>query len=478
MTHPMLDEGSFVPHEDGLTSRDPLGWPGYVESLEQTRTSSSSDESVVAGSATVSGIDVDVALFDFSFFGGSMGEVAGERIAQAMERAAASGRPFILATATGGARMQEGMVSLVQMPKLVAARKALTDAAVPYIAVLGHPTTGGVFASIGGLADYSIAVEGATIGFAGPRLVERFTGRPLSETSHSSSSALSAGLVDTVKPLDQVKDRVTELLQILGPDERFDLDEPAAAGPPRDAQHALWSVRHPARPSTRELIEGAVDAHVPLHGDRAGTVAAGYTAFARIAGRRCMVVATDSRFLPPPGDLRKARRCLEIADRLRLPVVTIVDTPGADPSEPSEAGGIASEIARLFDAMLSVNVPVVSVVTGEGGSGGALAFASGDTLLIYEDAFFSVIAPESAAEILWRDAGRGDEAAEMLKLTAHDLAELGIADAVLAGPPTPESLRTAVAYHLARLGSASEDRARRRQQRWRNHGRQGSEAGS
>lgn len=477
MTHPMLDEGTFVPHDDGLASGDPLGWPDYGEALGRAGERSDSDESVVGGRATIAGAEVEVALFDFSFLGGSMGEVAGERIAAAMERAGAAGRPFVLATATGGARMQEGMVSLAQMPKVVAARKALTRAAVPYIAVLGHPTTGGVLASIGSLADYTIAEEDAMIGFAGLRLVERFTGRSLSGNSHTATSALRAGLVDTVQPPDAVKQRVADVLSILGPDEPEDLGRPFLGGRRRRGHDAMRSARHPERPSTRDLIEGACDASVALHGDREGTVAAGYTAFARLAGRRCIVIATDSKVSPRPGDLRKARRCLEIAERLRLPVVTVVDTPGADPSEPSEAGGIASEIARLFDAMLSLTVPVVSVVTGEGGSGGALAFATSDTLLIYEDAFFSVIAPESAAEILWRDADRADEAAALLKPTAHDLVDLGIADEALAAPSTPESLRTAVAYHLGLLGSPSEDRARKRERRWRTHG-QGPEAGS
>lgn len=477
MTHPMLDEGTFVPHDDGPTSGDPLGWPDYPEALRRARERAGADESVVGGRATIGGTEVEVALFEFSFLGGSMGEVAGERIARAMERAAAAGRPFVLATATGGARMQEGMVSLVQMPKVVAARKALSRAGVPYIAVLGHPTTGGVLASIGSLADYTIAEDGATVGFAGPRLVERSTGRSLSDTSHTAASALAAGLVDAVQPRDAVKGRVAEVLNLLRPDEPEDLGRPFLASERRGAHDAVAAARHPDRPSTRDLIEGAFDTPVPLQGDRAGNLAAGYTAFARLAGRRCLVIATDSRSSPRPGDFRKARRCLAIAERLRLPVVTVVDTPGADPSEPSEAGGIASEIALLFDTMLSLTVPIVSVVTGEGGSGGALAFATGDTLLIYEDAFFSVIAPESAAEILWRDADRGDDAAALLKLTAHDLADLGIADGVLAAPPTPESLRTAVAYHLGLLGAPSHDRARQREGRWRTYG-QGSEAGS
>jgi len=477
MTHPMLDEGSFVAHADGLTSRDPLAWPGYAESLDEARERSGSDESVVAGRATIDGVEVEVAVFDFTFLGGSMGEVAGERISRAMERAAEGRRPFILITATGGARMQEGMVSLVQMPKVVAARRALARAAVPYIAVLGHPTTGGVLASIGSLADYTIAVEGATIGFAGPRLVERYTGRRLSEDSHSATSALSAGLVDTVQARDDVRSRIVALLAALRPDAPEDLGPPFIGGEGRGTQHALWSARHPERPTTRGLIEGAFEDLVPIHGDRAGTLAAGYTAFGRVAGRRCVIIATDSNYSPRPGDLRKARRCLEIAARLRLPVVTVIDTPGADPSEPSEVGGIAHEIARLFDAMLSIDVAVVSVVTGQGGSGGALAFAAADALSIYEDAFFSVIAPESAAEILWRDPNRAEEAAELLRLTAQDLVELGIADHALAAPPTSESLRVAVAYHLARLGPPAEGRARLRERRWRTHG-QGRQEGS
>ena len=474
--HPTIDEGSFVPHSYGLSSRDPLEWPDYQESLSRARDRAGVDESVVTGSATVGGHEVEIASFNFAFHGGSMGEVAGERIARAMERAAESGRPFILLTATGGARMQEGMVSLVQMPKLVAARRALGRAGVPYVAVFGNPTTGGVLASVGALADYTIAEEESTVGFAGPRLVERFTGRRIARDSHTASSALAAGLIDTIKPREAVKERVAELLDVLAPDSPEPVDAPATSDV--SAEDAVEATRASERPTTRELVDGAVDAFVPLHGDRAGAMAAGYMGFARIAGRRCMVIATDSRFSPPPGDYRKARRCLDIAQRLRLPVVTVVDTPGADPSERSEATGIAWEIARLFDAMLAVDVPVLSVVTGEGGSGGALAFATADLLLIYDDAFFSVIAPESAAEILWRDPNRGDEAARLLRLDAVSLQHLGIADEVLSGPPAPASLRDAVAYHLGRLvDEGSKDRARDRERRWRTYG-QGSEAGS
>jgi acetyl-CoA carboxylase alpha subunit len=183
-----------------------------------------------------------------------------------------------------------------------------------------------------------------------------------------------------------------------------------------------------------------------------------------------MAIALDKRFTPGPGGFRKARRCVEIASRLRLPVVTIVDTRGADPSEGSERAGIAWEIARLFETMLTAPVPILSIVTGEGGSGGALAFATADVLLAYESSVFSVIGPELAAEILWKDASRAPEAAGLLRLTAHDLVSLGIADGLLAEPFTAESLVRAVAYHLARLEEASapaEELVARRQRRWR-----------
>ncbi len=183
-----------------------------------------------------------------------------------------------------------------------------------------------------------------------------------------------------------------------------------------------------------------------------------------------ILLALDRTHLPGPGAFRKARRCLEVAARLRLPVVTLVDTPGADPSELSEASGIAWEIAATFDAMLSAPVPILSIVTGEGGSGGALAFAAGDRLLIYEHAIFSVIGPEAAAAILWRDADKAPHAARSLKPTAHRLLDLGIADAVLAEPPDGRSLAKIVAYHLDAMSNRHDDIVAARRARWRNAG--------
>ena len=469
-----LDQGSLRSEPDGLRSHDPLGFPGYADALEEAWSDATGDESVMTGAGTIDGHPVEAAVFDFRFFGGSMGEVAGERLARAMERAAERKVPFVLRTATGGARMQEGMRSLVQMPKVIVARQTLALAHVPFIVFLGNPTTGGVLASIGALADLTLAEAGATIGFAGPRVAAHFTGEPLSGTSHTAETALVSGLVDEVLDPSELREYLCSALETLAPDERVIADhpgEPEGWSEEVDSWEVVESARSPERPPGHQLILEASDSVVPLRGDRQGTEdPAVDTALARIAGRKVVLIALDRERAPRPGAYRKARRAIEIASRLLIPIVTLVDTGGADPSEESESGGIAWEIAKTYEAMLRAPVPTVSIVTGEGGSGGALAFCATDCLLAYEGAIFSVIAPELAAEILWRDPARAAEAARSLKLTAPDLLRLGIADALLVEPPWGGSIREAVAYHLARLQEEHLDGAalvEKRLARWR-----------
>lgn len=469
----LVDDGSFTRASDDLVSSDPLSYPGYPDALAEARSSSGGDESVHVGAATVGGHAVEIAAFDFSFLGGSMGEVAGERVARAMERAAERGAPFILRAATGGARMQEGMRSLIQMPKLVAARAALTEAHVPYIAVLGDPSTGGVLASVGALADVTIAELGATVGFAGPRVVAAFTGTPPSALSHTATSALANGMIDMVVATDQVRAAVGGILEAL------QNDSPAATTPVPDAPardldawDAVGAARALDRPSAPELARAMSEVFVEMRGDRSGTDDRSViAALARIRGRRAVLLALDRAGAPGPGAFRKARRCVALARRLAVPIVTLVDTPGADPSEGSEAHGIAWEIAGLFEDMLAADVPIIAVVTGEGGSGGALAFTTGDVILVYEHAIFSVIGPEAAAAILWRDPERAPDAARALKLTAADLVRLGIADHLLSEPLTSASVADTVAYHLDRTtDGGAPDRGAARRKRWRDLG--------
>jgi acetyl-CoA carboxylase carboxyl transferase beta subunit len=467
----VADEGSFRPVEDGLTSADPLAWPDYRSDLHAATEKSSSDESVVAGPCTISGHEVELSLFEFGFMGGSMGEVAGARLVNSIERAAARRVPFVLRTSTGGARMQEGMRSLAQMPRMVAARSALTGAHQPFICVLGNPTTGGVLASIAALADLTVAESNATIGFVGPRVAQRFTGRPLPETSHTAPSAFSHGLVDEMVIAADVRAYLVAALETLAPDApAAEADLPAGDASPADtdAWDAVQSTRDPGRPHAPDLARSIVDrSFVELRGDRAGEDDPALTCgLARVAGRRVLMMALEREHAPRPAAYRKAVRCVGIAGRLGIPVVTLIDTRGADPSGESEAGGIAWAIASLFDAMLSAPVPLLSIVTGEASSGGALAFAAADRLVAYPDSIFSVIDPESAAEILWRDIRRAPEAARILRPTAGGLLNLGLADEIAPGPLETTGLKALVASRLAQMNQDALPRERR--ERWRN----------
>ena len=464
----IVDKDSFEPVDDGLTSRDPLAFEGYAESLAAARVKASADESVVYGAARIGDVEVEIAAFNFDYLGGSMGEVAGERLARAMERAAARGVPFVLRTSTGGARMQEGMRSLLQMPKVVGARIELGIRRQPFIAILGHPTTGGVLASLAALADVTVAESGATIGFAGPRVARRFTGEELPDGSHTATSAYASGLVDELVSASDVHAFVASVLTMLVADEpREESAPPSNETEPPDAWDLVQAVRGPSHPKAPDLVRAAADAFVELRGDRAGgDDPAVFTALARISGRRVVTIALDRAHAPGPHGYRKARRCLDVAARLALPVLTVVDTRGADPSAPSEAGGIAWEIARLFEAMLTYPGRVISIVTGEGGSGGALAFATGDKLIAFRESFFSVIGPEGAAEILWRDGNRAADAARALKITASDLLELGVVDEVVDGPPSPEALRCVFSNAIGAM-ELGIDRSEGRRSRWR-----------
>jgi acyl-CoA carboxylase subunit beta len=462
---------------DQLQTGNPLDFPGYEESLMKARARSGVDESLLVGRATIVGHDVELAAFQFRFMGGSMGEVAGERLARAFERAAMRRVPFVLCAATGGARMQEGMRALVQMPKAMVARLSLAGAHQPFIAVLGNPTTGGVYASVGALADITVAEEEATVSVSGPRIVQRLTAQPLLPGSHSAEMAAECGLVDATVPRAALRAYVRRALEVLRPDDPGAVVRPSArtsGSVPADPWDAVEAVRRRERPTGKALVDALGDSEVLLCGDRAGADdPALVAALVRLDGRRLLVLALDREHQPGPPAYRKARRCIAIAERLRMPVVTLVDTPGADPSERSERSGLARSIAELFEAMLTVDTPTLCILTGLGTSGGALAFAVADALFAFGDAVFTVTAPEAAAEILWRDADRAPEAARLLRLTAPSLLRLGIADALVDGPLSPATLREVVAHHLGRLGEGAqpeEERRARRLERWRHCG--------
>jgi acyl-CoA carboxylase subunit beta len=462
---------------------DPLGFPGYAAKLGDARDRHTHvDESVAVGLATLGGERVVAAIGVFDFLGGSMGRVHGERIARALATAAELQVPFVAVTASGGARMQEGMLSLVQMARAAEGIRRLREAGIPVLARFTSPTTGGVHASYGALADVIVADEGATVGFAGPRVVEA-AGDPVGLDSHTAEAALKAGLVDDVAEPEDADAHLAAWVRLVHPARRdgalphaSHVDEPVVE---HDAWAAIRAARRPDRPSARDLLRDVFDEHRELRGDRAGEDdPAVVAAIARLGERRLVVVGMDRRGRSPqpgrrPGQptaagFRKLRRAVELAARWELGLVSFIDTPGADLSPDSDRGGLAVTIAETFVSTLGVGAPTVAVVTGEGGSGGALALGCTDRLLMQDDAVFEVIAPEGAASILHRDPTRAEEVAPLLRPTASELRRLGIADRVLPGPTTFDprtaatALRAELAATIAELDADADRLARRR----------------
>lgn len=434
-----------------LRSADPLRAPGYAERLGRLE-----GESVRTG--RVGGHVRIEACFDV--LGGSMGVVHGERVVRAFDRAVERGLPVVCVTRSGGARMQEGMVSLLQLGRTAAAVRRHGAAGLLSVAVLRDPTTGGVLASYASLCDVRIAEVGATIGFAGPRVVEGTTGEAVDGRSHTAEAALAAGLVDAVAPPEALDAWVaTALGHELRPLSARRL-VPASEGDDDAGVDGAWAevvaARRPERPSGIDVAAALCDSWLDL----AAPDPTVRTALARVDGREVVVVASDRHAgdgRPGPGAFRQARRAVALAGRLGRPLVALVDTPGADPGPESENGGIAREIAETFAAMDAVGVPTLAVCVGEGGSGGALALAWADTLLIQEHATFSVIAPEGAAAILRRDAGQAADVADQLALTSDALHALGVVDAVV-----PDDVAGTVAAVRSALGEVPAGRRRAR----------------
>jgi acetyl-CoA carboxylase carboxyl transferase beta subunit/acetyl-CoA carboxylase carboxyl transferase alpha subunit len=424
----VLDPGWSLLFED-VVSGDPLAFPGYPEQLEAARAKTGCSESVLVAEGRIDRRAVVAISFEFGFLGGSMGIAAGERICRAFEHAADKGVPVIALTASGGARMQEGMLALAQMPATLGARTKLADARQPFICYLRNPTTGGVYASFASSADLLWAEPRATIGFAGPRVAETVTGEPLPEDSHTAESAYESGLIDSLVDKESLRDRLRESVGLVGVagGGRLVMPEEPARGT-KGPWELVEIARHPRRPTGTNFVD------VSDQMRRGGTDPSITAGIARL-NQRPVVAIAQNRHLggrTTPGGYRRARQAIGYASRFGLPIVTFIDTPGADPSSESEAAGVAGEISRTFEALLSAPVPTISVIVGEGGSGGALALAACDRLLILENAIFSVISPEGAAAILHRNDV--SSMASDLKLTAHDLRGFGLADRVLPEP--------------------------------------------
>ena len=417
--------GSGPPGRDG-----PLGWPGYDAAVERARQRGGDGESVVYGHATIGGVRTVVLAFDFRYLGGSVGRRTGERIEHAFTEARAHGRPVVSMIASGGSRLQEGMLALTQLQRIAAQCLATRAAGLAHVAVLRDPTTGGVWATLGAGADVVLAESGARVGFAGRRV------RPAEDADHpvfTAEGQVAAGHVDAIVHTGRLRDVLAGWLVALTGRWQGPADVPRALGAtalPADGMAAVLAARSAARPRAGAYLADYFDTYELISGDRCGGVDPGtLCGFGRRAGRSIAFAAQAGTPTTPAG-FRTATRLVRLADRLGIPVLTLVDTPGAANGSAAEAAGLAPAIAGLFAAMSAATVPITTLVIGEGGSGGALALAAEGRTWITPDAYFSVIAPEAAAAILGRPAADVASLANALRLRPQDLVELGVVQGI------------------------------------------------
>lgn len=449
----LVDSGSFVESRHTMSAADPLEFVDKVDyptRVSRAQSATGLSDAVVAGSALLGGHRIMLVVLDFQFLGGSMGSVVGEQVAIAAEEALAAAVPLIVVSASGGARMQEGSLSLMQMAKTAAALHRLRVAGVPFFSVLTDPVYGGVAASFANLGDVIVAEDGARAGFAGPAVIEKTIRQKLPDGFQTARFLLDHGHIDMIVGRPELRPTLTALVAFHSATRRP--IEPTAAdrvrpGVELDAYDAVRLARTPGRPTTRQYVERICTGFVELHGDRASADDPAITGgLAWLDGMPVMVLGhakgrdTEENIqtnfgMPHPAGYRKAMRLMTLAERLRIPLITFIDTPGAYPGLRAEEENQSGAIAECLSHSAGLRVPILSVVTGEGGSGGALALAVGDRLLMQENSVFSVISPEGCATILFGDAARAPQAARSLRVRAADLLRLGIADELVPEPP-------------------------------------------
>ncbi|MGJ0119662.1 carboxyl transferase domain-containing protein [Williamsia sp. MIQD14] len=434
----VLDENTWVSWDaPAITATDD---PRYAADLAKAREKSGVDESLLTGAGLVHGHRVAVVVSEFGFLAGSIGRAAGRRMVAAVRRATAQGLPLLALPASGGTRMQEGTPAFLQMVAIAAAVVDHKAARLPYIVHLRHPTTGGVFASWGSLGHVTLAEPDALIGFLGPRVYEGLYGEPFPEGVQRSENLRAHGLVDIVTPVADLARHVDAVLSIHGsrsaaaPTAGPDLAGPAAVG---DAWDAVLASRRENRPGVRDLVRHIGTEVVALSGTGEGESDRGLLlAMARIGGRGVVVIGQDRRLQRPksllgPAALRVARRGMALAAELDLPLVTVVDTPGADLSKDSEEGGLAGEIARCLADLIALPVPTVSVLLGQGAGGAALALYPADRVIAAAGGWLSPLPPEGASVIVHRDTDHAAELARAQSISSTDLLAAGFVDVIV-----------------------------------------------
>lgn len=502
----VADPKTFEPWFEDMAVSNPLNYEGYEDKLASAREKTGLNEAVTVGRCKVFGEDIVLGICDSRFMMASMGHVVGEKITRAIERATALKLPVFLFCCSGGARMQEGIISLMQMEKTAAAIRKHGDAGLLYCSILTDPTTGGVTASFAMLGDVIMAEPGALVGFAGPRVIKQTIGQDLPEGFQTSEFLVEHGIIDGIVKRKNLKKTIYFLIKThqcngkktyadYKPNEEFHfelsetLKEQSWFSSPRSAWEKVKAVRQVERPSASDYISYIFDFFVESHGDRAfrdDKAMIGGLAF--IDGQPVTIIADEKgkdfkecqerNFgMPMPEGYRKALRLMKQAEKFNRPIISFVNTSGAFCGIEAEERGQGEAIARNLMEMSSLKVPVLCLMIGEGGSGGALATAVGNEVWMMENATYSILSPEGFASILWKDANRAKEASEVMNITAQDLKRLGVIEEIIpefggADRKTTEAIAGYMKEHIKEFlkkydGKSGEQIAEERYQRFR-----------
>ena len=489
----VVDRKSFTEWDVHMEEQNPLQYKGYEEKIRSLREKTGLDEAVVTGKCTIKGTPTALGVCDCRFMMSSMGEVVGEKITRVFERATKERLPVILYICSGGARMQEGLVSLMQMAKTSMAIRKHSDAGLLYVPVLTDPTTGGVTASFAMLGDIILAEPKALIGFAGPRVIEQTIGQKLPKGFQRAEFLLEHGFVDKIVEREEQRSVLADILKLhenkipdYGQSDNSDMEmkyksdnaesTETAVGDKRESENTIWPefipsgnytpwehvqlARAKTRPTGKDYIEALFDDFMEFHGDRhCGDDPAVIGGVAFFHGKPVTVLAQEKgegtreniarNFgMVSPEGYWKSLRLMQQAEKFHRPVICLVDTPGAFCGLEAEERGQGEAIAKNLYTLAGLTVPVLSIVIGEGGSGGALAFAVADEVWMLEHSVYSILSPEGFASILWKDSKKAKEAAAVMKLTAADLYQMGMIEHVIpeAEPVSRENIHDAAAY--------------------------------
>lgn len=489
----VVDRKSFTEWDVHMEEQNPLQYKGYEEKIRSLREKTGLDEAVVTGKCTIKGTPTAFGVCDCRFMMSSMGEVVGEKITRVFERATKERLPVILYICSGGARMQEGLVSLMQMAKTSMAIRKHSDAGLLYVPVLTDPTTGGVTASFAMLGDIILAEPKALIGFAGPRVIEQTIGQKLPKGFQRAEFLLEHGFVDKIVEREEQRSVLADILKLhenkipdYGQSDNSDMEmkyksdnaesTETAVGDKRESENTIWPefipsgnytpwehvqlARAKTRPTGKDYIEALFDDFMEFHGDRhCGDDPAVIGGVAFFHGKPVTVLAQEKgegtreniarNFgMVSPEGYWKSLRLMQQAEKFHRPVICLVDTPGAFCGLEAEERGQGEAIAKNLYTLAGLTVPVLSIVIGEGGSGGALAFAVADEVWMLEHSVYSILSPEGFASILWKDSKKAKEAAAVMKLTAADLYQMGMIEHVIpeAEPVSRENINDAAAY--------------------------------